>query len=142
MIIPDVNLLVYAYDEASPFHPKAGKWWASCLAGSRVVGIPWAVALGFVRLTTNPRVFADPLSVDEATAHVESWLDRQVVRIVHPGPRHAALVFGFLRENGAGGNLTTDAHIAALAIASRAVVHTTDTDFLRFSGVEWVNPLV
>ena len=95
-----------------------------------------------MRLTTNPRVFADPLSVDEATAHVESWLDRQVVRIVHPGPRHAALVFGFLRENGAGGNLTTDAHIAALAIASRAVVHTTDTDFLRFSGVEWVNPLV
>jgi predicted nucleic acid-binding protein len=81
------------------------------------------------------------MPVDTAAGHVESWLDRSIVRIVQPGARHAELVFGFLRELGKGGNLTTDAHLAALAIETRSVIHTTDTDFLRFSGGKWLNPL-
>jgi predicted nucleic acid-binding protein len=86
-------------------------------------------------------VFVNPMPVQEATAHVESWLERRVVRVVSPGARHAELLFGFLRSEGKGGNLTTDAHLAALAVESRAVIHTADTDFLRFPGVRWVNPL-
>ena len=141
MIIPDINLLIYAYDSTSSWHDRAQKWWASCLSGTTPVGIPWVVALGFVRLWTNPRVFANPMPVDVASAHVESWLDRRIVRIVNPGPRHAEILFAFLRSVGKGGNLTTDAHLAALAIESRATLHTADTDFLRFPGVKWTNPL-
>ena len=142
MIIPDVNLLIYAYDQGSPFHARAAKWWGACLSGSSpTVGLPWVVALGFIRLWTNPRIFLNPMTVDQAAAHVESWLARRVVRILNPGPRHAELVFSFLRDAGTGGNLTTDAHLAALAVEFRGVVHTTDTDFLRFSGVNWLNPL-
>lgn len=141
MIIPDINLLIYAYDSTSPWHERAAKWWNLCLSGSAPVGISWLVALGFVRLWTNSRVFANPMPVDQAAAHVESWLDRRVVKIVNPGPRHAELVFSFLRAEGKGGNLTTDAHLAALAVEFRAIIHTADTDFLRFSGVQWLNPL-
>lgn len=141
MIIPDVNLLIYTYDSTSPWHKRAANWWASCLSGSTPVGISWVVALGFVRLWTNSRVFANPMPVDEAASHVESWLARRIVRIVNPGPRHAELLFGFLRAEGKGGNLTTDAHLAALAVEFRGVVYTADTDFLRFAGVQWLNPL-
>jgi uncharacterized protein len=141
VILPDVNLLIYAYDSTSPWHERAAKWWTSCLSGTRPVGISWVVALGFVRLWTSSRVFANPMPVDLAISHVESWLDRRVVRIVNPGPRHAELVFGFLRAEGRGGNMTTDAHLAAIAVESRGTIHTADTDFARFAGVQWVNPL-
>lgn len=141
MIIPDLNLLIYAYDSTSPHHQQASEWWISCLSGRAPVGISWIVALGFVRLWTNPGVFANPMNIDTAAAHVESWLNRRVVEVVSPGPRHAELVFGFLRTIGKGGNLTTDAHLAALAVESGGVIYTSDTDFLRFAGVKWVNPL-
>jgi predicted nucleic acid-binding protein len=81
------------------------------------------------------------MTPDLAASHVESWLARRAVRILNPGPRHAQLLFRLLRDHGAGGNLTTDSHLAALAIEFNAVVHTADTDFLRFEGVKWVNPL-
>jgi predicted nucleic acid-binding protein len=81
------------------------------------------------------------MTPDQAAGHVESWLARRVVRILNPGPRHAELLFRLLREHGAGGNLATDSHLAALAIEFNAVVHTADTDFLRFEGVKWINPL-
>jgi uncharacterized protein len=81
------------------------------------------------------------MSVDQAARCVESWLERPNVRMIEPGPRHAELLFGFLRVEGKGGNLTTGAHLAALAVESRAIIHTADTDFLRFFGVRWLNPL-
>lgn len=141
MIIPDINLLVYAYDSTSPWHQRAAKWWISCLGGTEQIGISWLVALGFVRLWTNSRVFANPMPIDLAARHVESWLNRRIVKSVNPGPRHAEFLFNFLRAEGKGGNLTTDAHLAALAVEFRATIHTADTDFLRFPGVQWLNPL-
>jgi toxin-antitoxin system PIN domain toxin len=141
MIIPDVNLLIYAYDSTSPWHERAANWWASCLSGTTPVGMSWVVALGFVRLWTNARVFSNPMPIDLAASHVESWLNRRVVKMINPGPRHSELVFSFLRAEGKGGNLTTDAHLAALAIEFRGTIHTADTDFLRFPGVRWLNPL-
>ena len=86
-------------------------------------------------------MFANPMTPGQAASPVESWMARQVVRIVNPDPRHAELVFGLLRKHGTGGNLATDAHLAALAVEFGAVVHTADTDFLRFDGVKWINPL-
>jgi toxin-antitoxin system PIN domain toxin len=141
LIIPDINLLIYAYDSTSPLHRKAGQWWVSCLTGSTPIGLPWVVALGFVRLWTNPRIFEDPMPMDVAAGHVESWLERRIVRVINPGPRHSELLFGYLRACGRGGNLTADAHLAALAVELNAEIHTTDTDFVRFSGVKWKNPL-
>lgn len=141
MIIPDVNLLVYAYDSTSSFHQRASKWWISCLSGNTPVGLTWVVTLGFIRIWTNPRIFAQPMPVEVAAGHVESWLARRIVRVVQPGPRHAELLFSYLREAGRGGNLTTDAHLAAVAVELGGIVYTADTDFLRFAGVKWKNPL-
>jgi len=98
--------------------------------------------LGFIRLWTSPRIFRNPMTVDQAATHVESWFQRPMVRPLNPGPRHAELAFGFLRAEGKGGNLTTDAHLAALAIEANATLHTADTDFLRFPGLKWLNPLM
>jgi toxin-antitoxin system PIN domain toxin len=88
MIIPDINLLVYAYDSESPYHQKAAKWWISCLSGKEPVGLPWIVALGFIRLWTNSRVFINPMPIDTAITHVESWLARRTLKLIHPGPDH------------------------------------------------------
>jgi len=141
LIVPDTNLIVYAYNSESPFHEAAAKWWVSCLSGIEPVGLPWVVALGFIRLWTHPRVFANPMPITLAVSHVESWLARRVVKIIHPGPHHADLLFDFLRKEGKGGNITTDAHIAALAVEAHATLHTADTDFIRFTGLKWINPL-
>lgn len=141
MILPDINLLIYAYDGSSPQHQRAKSWWVKYLSGTESVGIAWIVALGFIRLWTSARVFRNPMTVDQACGHVESWLTRPMVRVVHPGPRHAELAFALLRNEGAGGNLTTDAHLAALAMETNATVHTADADFARFAGVKWIDPL-
>lgn len=141
MIIPDLNLLIYAYDSASPQHVAARKWWEKCLSEREPVGIPWMVALGFIRLWTSNRIFAHPMTVDLAVSHVESWFGRRVVHMLNPGSGHATILFGLLREGG-GGNLTMDAHLAALAAEHRGVIHTNDTDFGRFMGVVHTNPLV
>jgi toxin-antitoxin system PIN domain toxin len=141
MIVPDLNLVIYAYDSLSPSYEKASVWWDQCLSGTEAVGVPWLVAVGFIRLWTQPHAFRNPMPVDLACRHVESWIARPMVRMLSPGPRHAEYIFGLLRAENTGGNLTTDAHIAALALENNATVHTADTDFLRFRGVKWINPL-
>jgi len=105
------------------------------------VGLAWAVLLGFVRIVTHRAVMSHPLSVLAACDHVRSWLAQPQVSILHPGERHAALVFGLVERVGAAGNLTTDAHLAALAIEYNAELHTSDADFTRFPGLRHRNPL-
>jgi len=141
MIVPDVNLLVHAHNRGSPDHAAARAWWEGCLNGGEPVGLAWAAMLGFVRLTTSRQVFVRPLPVATAVVMVEEWLAQPVVRIVVPGRDHAKLCFGFLRKLGVGGNLTSDAHLAALAVEYQAELHSTDTDFARFAGLRWRNPL-
>ena len=141
MIIPDLNLIVHAYNQKARLHAGALAWWEELLSGERVVGLPWAVALGFLRLTTRRPVFEEPFSAAEACERVESWLAQPNVMLVHPGELHRRLVLGFLVNLGTAGNLTTDAHLAALAIEHQAELHSTDTDFARFPGLRWRNPL-
>ncbi len=141
LITPDLNLLIYSYDTSSPWHKKAAHWWTQCLSGTEPVGLPWVVSLGFIRIWTSSRFFANPMPIDLAIESVESWLNRNVVRPLDPGRKHASILFDFLRAEGRGGNLTTDAHLAALAVENRAVIHTADTDFARFPGVRTLNPL-
>lgn len=142
MIVPDLNLLIYAVDGGSPFHAAANRWWSDCLSGKKPVGLTHPVLFGFLRITTSSRVFGQPLSLDEAAGYLESWRSRAMVRVLTEDAEHSRSVLRLLHEAGsAGGNLVTDAQIAALALAHRGVVHTADRDFLRFPGVDCRFPL-
>jgi uncharacterized protein len=141
VILPDVNLLVHTYDADSPRHAEARAWWERLLNSTQSVGLSWAVVLGFLRLTTSRQILANPLLPSTACAHVRAWLAQPYVSIVHPGDRHAEMLFGLLESVGTAGNLTTDAHLAALAIEHQAELHSTDADFARFAGLRWINPL-
>jgi toxin-antitoxin system PIN domain toxin len=141
MILPDVNIIVHAYNADSPVHDPARAWWEDALSAPRPVGLAWSVVLGYIRIGTHPRVLQSPLTTDVACGHVESWLAQPQVTLVHPGQRHASILFDLLRRLGTAGNLTTDAHLAALAIEHQAVVCSTDADFARFEGLNWQNPL-
>lgn len=142
MIVPDINLLVYAYNRDAREHAEAKAWWEELLSSSRPVGIPWAVACGFIRIMTHPAVLARPLDPSRAVSHVQSWMDRANVGPLEPGPRHLEVLARLLGGLGVAGNLTTDAHLAALAIEHQAEVQTNDADFARFPGLRWSNPLV
>lgn len=141
MLIPDVNILVHAYDMDSPQHKLARAWWEATLTQPRPVGMPWATSLGFIRVATNRRILTNPLSVQDAVGRVRKWLDHARVRILTPGERHAETLFRLLTELGTAGNLTSDAHLAALAIEYQAEIVSTDADFSRFPGLRWFNPL-
>ena len=141
MIIPDANLLVYAHNAADPDHKKAKEWWRRLVTGTEEVGIPMAVVMAFVRLTTSSRVLTHPLDVSRSTAIAASWFERPPVRLLHPSADHLRVFFNLANQVGVGGNLTTDIHLAALALEYRAVIHSADADFGRFSGIRWVNPL-
>jgi toxin-antitoxin system PIN domain toxin len=141
MILPDINLLLYAYDTASQFQPKAARWWQTVLSGTEPVGLAPVVVFGFVRIGTSSRVFRHPLTLEEASGHVRSWLAQPQVQTLAPGPNHVADTLKLLQALGTAGNMVTDAQIAAIALEYDSVLHTADTDFLRFPGLRWVNPL-
>ena len=142
MILPDLNLLIFAYNTLAPGHLRAKAWWEDCLSqDSRPVALPWVVLLGFLRLMTSRSVLREPLTSDEAFEHIHSWLDRPQTTIVHPGARHLSILEGLLHQTKAAGNLTTDAHLAALAIESGAELFSNDSDFSGFPGLRWTDPL-
>jgi hypothetical protein len=141
VILPDVNVLVHAYNAESPVHEAARTWWERTLSEPTPVGLAWSVALGYIRIATHPRILANPLPADVACAHVEAWLAQPQVLLLHPGERHALILFDLLRRLGTAGNLTSDAHLAALAIEHQAEIASTDADFARFPGLRWRNPL-
>lgn len=141
MKLLDLNILVYAMDASTPRHQAARDWLDQTLSGSDAVGFAWHVLIGFVRLATRAAVFAAPLTVDEAFDVVDGWLQQPCVTVVHPTQRHAGVLRGLLAPLGTAGNLTSDAHLAALAIEHGAGLCSTDVDFSRFSGVQWEDPL-
>jgi uncharacterized protein len=139
--LPDVNLFVYAYDEFAPQHESAREWLEDLLSGSETVAFAWVALIGFVRLTTSRQRFGSPWSVEQALDVIDSWLAQPVATVVHPTSRHAAVLRDLLVPLGAGGNLTSDAHLAALAIEHGATLCSHDNDFSRFAGLRWVDPL-
>ncbi|MBV9023495.1 MAG: type II toxin-antitoxin system VapC family toxin [Streptomycetaceae bacterium] len=141
MIVPDVNLLLYSVITAFPQHENAHAWWEEALNSTMEIGLSSPAVFGFVRIATNPRVFTPPLTVEETTTYISTWLQQPNVRFLTPGPRHLEIAFDLLKGVGTGSNLTTDAQLAALAIEHNAEMYSTDTDFARFSGVRWINPL-
>jgi toxin-antitoxin system PIN domain toxin len=141
VILLDANLLIYAVDADSPQHARARRWLERTLSADVAVGLPWIVVLAFVRITTRPGVLRHQLSSEQAVAFVDEWLDQPYVEMVGPGAQHWPLFKQLLREVGAAGNLTSDAHLAALAIEAGCELATTDHDFARFAGVRLINPL-
>ncbi|RBP10636.1 hypothetical protein DFR50_118123 [Roseiarcus fermentans] len=140
MILPDVNLLIHAHNVDSAVHERARRWWDSCLAGNEGVGLAWVVMLGFIRIVTNRRIFERPLAVTDATARLEQWLAQPHVHVALPSDHHFARLRAELERLGAAGNLTTDAHLAVLAMERNYVLYSTDGDFARFPGLRWVDP--
>ena len=141
MIIPDINLLIYAYNDQSPFHDAARQWWESALNGDESVGIPWVVSTGFIRIMANPSSVSSPVSPAEAAEYVEEWFQQEHIAPINPGDDHMRLLRQNLHAAGGGRNLVADAHIAAIAMEHQAEVYTNDSDFARFPGLRWRNPL-
>lgn len=141
MIVPDVNLLIYAVHAESPLHDRAARWLRGLLDGDEPVGMPWMVSIAFLRLVTNRRIFPSPFPADDAIAVVDGWYARRFVVAVEPGADHWSILKRLLLESGTAGNLTSDAHLAAVCIERGAILHTADADFGRFPGLHWTNPL-
>jgi len=141
VIVPDVNLLIHAHNTDSPVHRAARRWWEDLLNGTQPVGLAWVAILGFVRVSTHRQILSRPMPVAEACDRAREWLARPYVAVLEPGERHTEILFGLLGTLGTGGNLTTDAHLAALAMEHQAELHSTDADFGRFTGLRWRNPI-
>jgi uncharacterized protein len=141
LIVPDLNLIVYAHNTDAPDHTRAVAWWEGLLNGTEPVAIPWVVVLGFIRLMTHRAVLTTPVTPAAAVAHVRSWFAQPVTEYLEPGGQHLDILDRMLAAAGAGGNLTTDAHLAALAIEHQCELHSNDADFGRFPGLRWRNPL-
>jgi uncharacterized protein len=141
MKIPDINLLIYGINEDAPKHRRARRWLRNALSGDGAVGIPWVVILGFLRITTHKAIMPKPLTIDLAIDLVDDWFSRPMTFAISPTPHHWSIVRRLVRESGVGGNLTTDAHLAALALEHDATLYSCDTDFSRFSRIKWIDPL-
>lgn len=141
MILPDLNLVVYAHNFDAPDHAASRAWWEGLLNGTEPVAIPWVVAVGFIRLMTHRAVLITPMLSTVAVAHVRSWFAQPNVQVLDPGAQHLDILGRLLSAAGTAGNLTTDAHLAALAIEHQCELHSNDTDFTRFPGLRWRNPL-
>lgn len=139
-VLPDVNVLVYAVDRSALHHANCHRWLSAVLNGQDLIFFTWHTIVGFVRITTNPRAMVRPLTLDEAFDYIEQWMAMPSSRILQPADSNLALFRKFAKEGGAGGNLTTDAHLAALAMGHGLELCTCDSDFKKFSGLRWLDP--
>lgn len=141
MIVPDVNLLLYAVVSGFPQHDRAHAWWEETINSNTRVGLTQPALFGFLRIATNARVLQSPLAVNDAINYVHDWLAQPNVDLLTPGPDHLGIALALLEDIGTAGNLTTDVQLAAYAIEQRAEVYSNDTDFGRFPDLMWINPL-
>lgn len=141
MILVDANLLLYAYNSEDQRHDTARRWLEETMSGSEEVRLAWVTILAFLRIGTNPRAFARPLSLAEAVEHVSEWLRHPMFATVEPGERHWSILAALLPATQARANLVMDAHLAVLAMEHGATLCTTDKDFTRFRGLKLRYPL-
>lgn len=141
MILIDANLLLHAYNPRSAEHDASRAWLEQVLSGSELVRFSWITVWAFLRIATNPRVFEHPLSMAEAEAIASSWFAQPVVGILGPEDRHWEILQTLTHQARVAGPLVMDAVMAAIAVEHGAILYSTDRDFSRFPGVNWVNPL-
>lgn len=137
----DANILLDGFNEVSPRHAATRGLLSDIFSGSSRVALPWQTIGAFVRISTNPRAFAEPLTGAEAWGYVEQWLHRSVTW-VPPATELTATVYGRLAgQVNITGNLVPDAMLAASAIEHGLELWTADSDFARFPGLAWRDPL-
>jgi len=141
VILVDANILLYAEDSLSDHHETARAWWDARLSGSVPVCLCWPVLSAFIRIATNTRLHQRPLTIKEAVNRVQSWMDQPCVRIIQPTEQHWHIFQRMLQDGNATANLVSDAHLAALAVEHNCELYSSDTDFARFSALNWRNPL-
>ncbi|HVS31824.1 MAG TPA: type II toxin-antitoxin system VapC family toxin [Thermoanaerobaculia bacterium] len=140
MKLVDTNVLIYAVNSDAPHHERMRRWLESALSATEPVGMSWGVLLAFLRITTRRGILERPLPAEDAVSYVDSWLQQPAVELVVPGPNHWAILRALMTTSGTAGNLTSDAHLAALALEGGWTLVSTDHDFLRFSGLAVFNP--
>ena len=141
MKLVDANLLIYAVNSYSPHHERSRQWLESALSGTEPIGLTWGVLLAFLRVTTRRGILERPLTVEDAIAYIDSWLQQPPVELVVPGPNHWSILRTLMTASGTAGNLTSDAHLAAHALEGGWTLVSTDNDFRRFSGLAVLNPV-
>ncbi len=137
MKIPDLNVLLYARNSLSSHHDAASAWVEESLSGAEAVGFATVVLLGFIRISTNARIMEQPLSSSDAVDQVRQWLSAPAAQVIHPGVDHFETLGLLLQTSGTAGNLTTDAHLATLAIEQHATLASFDADFHRFESLSF-----
>lgn len=142
MILPDLNILLYAYNPFAAHHAPARKWWEDTLAGKEIIGLPNEVTLGFVRIATHPKLGSAIVPMKAAKQVVLGWLSHPGVRVLLPREDHTTKVIDLMERAGVSGALTLDASLAVHAIENRATLCSNDADFSRFPGLDWKNPLL
>jgi uncharacterized protein len=141
VILIDANLLLYAYNADASQHKAAARWLEELLGSGQSVAIAWSTVWAFLRIATNSRIWANPLSPGQAFAIVREWAAQPAVTLLHTGPRHLDILQQLVSEFDATGSLLSDAVLAALAIEYGATVASSDQDFRRFPSVQWINPI-
>lgn len=141
MRLVDANLLIYARVSSFPQHESAHTWLDEKLNGPEPLGISWPSLLAFVRLITNPRIFERPDAVGEAWEQALTWMAASPAWIPKPTDRHVEILSNLLTVDGLRSNHIPDAHLSALAIEHGLILCSADTDFARFPGLNWENPL-
>ena len=141
MRLVDANLLVYAHVSSFPQHTVARRWLDERLSAPEPLGLPWPSLLAFMRLVSNPRVFARPEPVDAAWRQVRAWLACGCVWIPLPTERHAETLDRFLSRHDLRANHVPDAHLAALAVEHGLILCTSDIGFARYEGLRRENPI-
>ncbi len=139
MLLPDVNILVYAYREDAPGHQRFREWLQDLVNGNEAYGISDLVCSGFLRVVTHPSIFNPPSPITDALAFIEQVRGQSNCVVFAPGARHWQILSG-LCQSGVRGNLVPDAYLAALAIESGSEWITTDGDYGRFAGLRWRRP--
>ena len=142
MKLVDANVLIYAINSDASHHERSRQWLEAALSGTEPVGMTWGVLLAFLRVTTRHGILERPLSVADAVAYIDAWLQQPPVELVVPGPNHWPILRTLIAASGTAGNLTSDAHLAAQALEGGWTVVSTDSDFRRFSGLAVLNPVL
>ena len=141
MKVVDLNVLLYVVNENAPHHQALLSWWESAVNGDESIGLPWVVLLGFLRIATNPKIFPNPLAPATAISKIDACLSLGNTYLVTEKEEHWEILRTLVADAGTAGNLTTDAHLASLAISHGAVLVSCDSDFARFRGLRWENPI-
>lgn len=142
MKIVDVNVLIYAASRESQHHPRSLAWWESAMNGTEIIGLSWQTLSGYIRIVTHPKLLSNPIPRDQCLDQVSTWINHRRIEVVRETDNHWTVYKDLIVDSNAVGKLSTDAHLAALAISRGATLVSCDTDFARFRHLRWENPLV